>query len=102
MEYVEYIDEKSARKIDEKMCDEVREIISKVSRVKKEKITDTVSLRFELMLNSMQAVHILSVIDDRFGVNIDPIEIFNVETVPEIVELILEYREINGAGKKED
>lgn len=101
MEYVEYIDKDKAVSIDKRMCEEVREIVSKVTRVSKDKITDTVSLRFELKLNSMQAVHILSVIDDKFGVNIEPVEIFNVETVPEIVELILEYQALNSETKSE-
>lgn len=101
MEYVEYIDKDKAVSIDKRMCEEVREIVSKVTRVSKDKITDTVSLRFELKLNSMQAVHILSVIDDRFGVNIEPVEIFNVETVPEIVELILEYQALDSGAKSE-
>lgn len=99
MEYVEYIDKTKAKKLDQRMCDEVREIVSRVTRIKEDKITDTVSLRFELRLNSMQAAHILSVIDDKFNVNIEPIEIFNVETIPEIVELILEYKDSQESEK---
>ena len=69
----------------------VKSIISQVARVDRDLITDTASLRNDLWLDSLQAIQILSQIEAEYGVEIDEVEIFNVDSLAEIIDLIAEY-----------
>jgi acyl carrier protein len=75
-----------------KMIEEVKEIIGKVARINSSMITNSASLRDELNIDSLLAIQIVSLIEDKYQINIDEVEIFNVDTVDEIVELINEYK----------
>jgi len=75
--------------------EEIRSIISTVARIEKEKVTDTASLRKDLWVDSLQAIQIVALLEEKFSVKIDEIEIFNVDNVLEIVDLLNEYREEN-------
>ncbi len=78
---------------DESLKDEVREIIAKVVRIDKTSITDNASLRKDLWIDSLQAIQIIALIEDRFGIMIDEVEILNVDTVIDVIDLIREYSE---------
>jgi acyl carrier protein len=75
--------------------EEIKEIISKVARIDKSLITDTASLKNDLLVDSIMAIQIVSIIEDRFKVEIEEVEIFNVTNLKEIVDLVNEYK-----GKK--
>jgi acyl carrier protein len=80
---------------DNEIMKEVRNIISKITRIEKNKISENASLRDELMIDSLQAVQIVSMIEVVFEIKIDEIEIFNVDNLNEIVGLIKEYKNFN-------
>ena len=73
---------------------EVKEIIHKVTGIEKDKILDNTSIRNELYIDSLQAVQITSLIEEKFNVEIDEVEIFNVDIVKDIYQLILEEKKI--------
>jgi acyl carrier protein len=78
-----------------KMTEEVKAIIGKVARINSAMITNTASLRDELNVDSLLAIQIVSLIEEKYQIKIDEVEIFNVDTVDEIVELIQEYKNLN-------
>jgi acyl carrier protein len=73
--------------------EEVADIISKVARIEKYLITETASLKNELLIDSIMAIQIVSMIEDRFNIEVEEIEIFNVTNLKEIVELVIESKE---------
>ena len=75
---------------------EIKNIISQVAGIDRNIITDSISLRNELWIDSLQAIQIGSLLQERLGIKIEEVEIFNVDNVNEIVELIEEYRKDPG------
>ena len=73
----------------------IKEIISKITRIDIEKINDHSSLRDELFIDSLQGTQIIHLIQDKYNIKIDEIEIFNVDNIDEIVNLIKEYSDQN-------
>lgn len=76
------------------MKDAVKNIISKAARIDKNLILDNSSLRHELWIDSLKAVQIIAMIEEEYGLKIDEVEVFNVDSVNEIVELIREYQKM--------
>lgn len=74
---------------------QIKEIIGKITRIDIEKINDQSSLRDELFIDSLQGTQIIHLIQDKYNIKIDEIEIFNVDNINEIVDLIKEYRDQN-------
>jgi|WetSurMetagenome_2_1015567.scaffolds.fasta_scaffold476821_2 acyl carrier protein len=70
---------------------EIKLIISKVSRIDVEKITDTSSLRNDLSIDSLQASQIVAMINEKYKIEIEEVEIFNIDNVLETVEIVKEY-----------
>ncbi len=77
---------------DNEIKETIKNIISKVSRIEANKITDHASLRDELYIDSLQATQIIVLIQDKYNIKIEEVEIFNVDNILDIVELIKEYR----------
>lgn len=78
--------------VDEKeVISEIKKIISKVARINLSEIKENSSLRDEFLIDSLQAIQIASIIEEKFDIKFDEIEIFNVDSVKEINELVLEY-----------
>jgi len=75
-----------------KMIDEVKAIISKITRIDKSMIMENSSLREDLWIDSLQAIQIVVSIEEEFNIKISEVEIFNVDTVMEVVELVEEYK----------
>ncbi|OHD10911.1 MAG: hypothetical protein A2086_01455 [Spirochaetes bacterium GWD1_27_9] len=74
------------------MIDEVKAIISKITRIDKSMIMENSSLREDLWIDSLQAIQIVVSIEEEFNIKISEVEIFNVDTVMEVVELVEEYK----------
>ena len=70
--------------------EEIKDIVSKVDKTL---ITDTASLKNDLLVDSIMAIQIVSIIEDRFHIDVEEVEIFNVTNLMEIVELVLESKE---------
>jgi acyl carrier protein len=79
---------------DEVIYADVKNIIGRIARIDPASITDTVSLRNDLCIDSLLAVQIIAMIEQKYGLSIDEVEIFNVDNVTEVVELIKEYKRI--------
>ena len=77
---------------DEKLKLELRQLISKVARIDPNIITDNSSLRKDLWIDSLQAIQIVALIEGKYNIKIDEVEIFNVETIIDIINLIKEYQ----------
>ena len=71
--------------------DDVKKIISKVARIEYDQIDDTASLRKELLIDSIQGIQIIALIEEKYSIEIDDVEIFNVENLLEMVAMIKEY-----------
>ena len=76
---------------DNKIKQDIKEIISKITRIRIDKINDKSSFREELYIDSLQGTQIISLIQDKYNIKIDEIEIFNVDNINEIIDLIKEY-----------
>jgi len=76
--------------------EEIKTIISKVARIDKNLIEDNISLRNDLWIDSLQAIQIVAIVEEKYNIKIDGVEIFNVDNVIEIVELIEEYKKESG------
>jgi acyl carrier protein len=74
------------------MKQKVKQIISRAARIDINLIQDNSSLRHELWIDSLKAVQIIALIEEEFGLKIDEVEVFNVDSVLEIMDLIKEYR----------
>ncbi len=74
-----------------KLLDEIKQIISKITRIECNKISDHASLRNDLMLDSLQAAQIVALLEEKYEIKIDEVEIFNVDTVIDVMEIIKEY-----------
>lgn len=74
-----------------KMKDDIRQIISKIARIESETISDITSFRDELWIDSLQAIQIIAKLEELYQVKIDEVEIFNVDTVDEVVDMLKEY-----------
>lgn len=70
---------------------DIKEIISKIARIDQQSITDITSFRDDLWIDSLQAIQIIARLEDLYGIKIDEVEIFNVDTVDEVVEMLEEY-----------
>ena len=77
----------------ENTINEIRKIICNVARLEEKQVRETTSLRNELMLDSIQAMQIINLIEEKYNTKIDEIEIFNVDNIEEIVELLEEYKQ---------
>ena len=80
---------------DNQIKESIKKIISRVSRIDVGKITDHASLRDDLYIDSLQAAQIIILIQDEYSVKIDEIEIFNVDNIMDVIELVKEYKNKN-------
>ena len=76
---------------DEILLNEIKKIISKITRIDIKKITNNASLRNDLFIDSLQASQIVFLIEEQYKIKIDEVEIFNVENVLDVVEVLKEY-----------
>ncbi|HOV13057.1 MAG TPA: acyl carrier protein [Spirochaetota bacterium] len=83
--------------MDERIYDDVKEIIGKVARIDPKTIKDDANLRDELCIDSLLAIQVVALLEEKFKIKIDEIEIFNVDNIKDVVELIKEY--LNDEGK---
>ena len=70
----------------------ISEIVSAITKFPMERIAASTSLRNDLKIDSLQAIQIVNRIEDRFSIRLEHIEIFNVDTINEICDLIEEYQ----------
>lgn len=70
---------------------EIIEMISSVTRIKKDELSESASLRDDLYIDSLQASQIVALIEEKYKIKIDEIEIFNIEYLSDIIDLIIEY-----------
>lgn len=75
----------------DQMIKDVKKIICKVARIDESLVDETKSLRNDLWIDSLQAIQVVAMIEEKFNIKIDEVEIFNVDNISEITELILEY-----------
>lgn len=75
---------------------EIIKIISKVARIDESNITDHASLRNDLWIDSLLAMQIIAQVEKQYNIEIEEVEIFNVDTIIDIVELIKEYLDEKG------
>jgi acyl carrier protein len=76
---------------DEELKESIKDIISKVARIDKNLIKDDASLRKDLWIDSLQAIQIIALIENTYNIKIDEIEIFNVDNIMDVVNIIKEY-----------
>ena len=72
---------------------EIRNIICNVARLEEKQVRNTTSFRNELMIDSIQAMQIINLIEEKYKIKIEEVEIFNVDNIEEIVELLEEYKQ---------
>ncbi|HPO50458.1 MAG TPA: acyl carrier protein [Spirochaetota bacterium] len=76
-----------------KTSSEIKDIISKIARMDRENIRDDSRLRDELFIDSLLAIQIAALIEKKYQIKLDETEIFNVDNVKDIVDLVKEYSE---------
>jgi acyl carrier protein len=75
-----------------KTKDEVKKIISNILRISVHKIDDRTSLTKEIGVDSLQTLAIIASVKDKFNIEISENEIYNIDNVMDIVEIINEYK----------
>ena len=66
----------------------VKEIIAKQLKIDESDITDDSQIKYELGIDSLDIMMIISEIEKEYKINIDIIELENIETIKDIEELI--------------
>lgn len=74
-----------------KLKEEVKQIISDITRVQISEITDMVDIRNGLGVDSLQAMEILVAIEQKYGIKIDEAKAFDIVTFADLIQLAKEY-----------
>ena len=73
----------------EKISQKVRELISFSMTIPVESVTETADLDTDLNIGSLDKVHIFILVEDEFHITIQEDELIGIETVEDIVELVV-------------
>jgi acyl carrier protein len=80
----------------ESLNDQIRTIISRVSRIATSELEETVNVREELGIDSLMAMEIIATCEKRFGITIDEREYLTIETIGDFLRLV--ERLVRGKG----
>ena len=76
---------------------QVREIISSISRIDIQELSDEVNVREELGIDSLMAMEIIATIERKLEIHIDESQYFDIDTIGEFLNLVIElYRSEHG------
>lgn len=73
----------------EKISKKVRELISFSMTIPVESVTETADLDTDLNIGSLDKVHIFILVEDEFHITIQDDDMNDIETVEDIVELVV-------------
>ena len=73
----------------EKISQKVRELISFSMTIPVESVTETADLDTDLNIGSLDKVHIFILVEDEFHITIQDDDMNDIETVEDIVELVV-------------
>ena len=73
----------------EKISQKVRELISFSMTIPVESVTETADLDTDLNIGSLDKVHIFILVEDEFHITIQDDDMNDIETVKDIVELVV-------------
>ena len=78
-------------KNDKQLKEKIKEVISMVTKIDYNTLTDNISLRNDLTVDSLQATQIITSLEEEYNVAFNRIDIFNIDTVLEITDLLKGY-----------
>lgn len=73
------------------MIEKIREILCEFADVPSDEITVDTNIRTDLDLNSLELVNLAVEIGEEFEVDIPDEEIYNLETVSDVIDVIEKY-----------
>lgn len=74
-----------------KIRDDVKKLIAHIARIDARKVKESSSIRDDLGIDSLAAMEILASIEKRMGIVIDEAKAFDIVTVNDLLDLVMEY-----------
>jgi acyl carrier protein len=72
--------------------EEVKKVICNILRINILSINDNTSFTKDLCIDNFQILQIISAINNTFNAEINEIEIYNIDNILDIVDIIYEYK----------
>ncbi len=82
----------------EKINDEIKTIISKVAGIAKSELENDLSLRDELVIDSLKQIEIIAKTEMHLGISIDENELMALETLGDFLDLVVKAISQKGEG----
>jgi acyl carrier protein len=76
---------------DERIRGRVRSIVADVARVDIAEVVDSVSIREELVLDSLLAMRVIAACEREFGLRIDERQVADVQTIGQFADLVASH-----------
>lgn len=73
----------------EKKVTEIKEIMSRISRIDASELEENILIRDELGVDSLMAMEIIATCEKQFEIHIDEGILFEIETIGDFIDLVL-------------
>jgi len=70
---------------------DVKKLVAQIARMDAKKVKESASIRDDLGIDSLAAMEILASIEKRLGILIDEARAFDVVTVKDLIDLVIQY-----------
>ncbi len=77
----------------EKIIAEIKEIISRISRIDASELEENILIRDELGVDSLMAMEIIATCEKQFEIHIDEGILFEIETIGDFIDLVVKLYE---------
>ncbi|MDO8602560.1 MAG: acyl carrier protein [Candidatus Omnitrophota bacterium] len=74
-----------------KKRESVKKLIAEIARMDADKIDESDGIRDDLGIDSLMAVEMLAAIEKRLGVVMDEAKAFDIVTVKDLIDLVMEW-----------
>ncbi len=71
--------------------EDVKKLVAEIARMDVKKVRESANIRDDLGVDSLMAMEILAAIEKRLGIAIDEAKVFDVSTVKDMIDLVMEY-----------
>ena len=74
-----------------KIRNDVKKLVAQIARMDSRKVKESASIRDDLGIDSLAAMEILASIEKRLDIVIDEAKAFDVVTLKDLLDLVMEY-----------
>jgi acyl carrier protein len=90
------LSEKREERESEKLKNEIKQIVSRISRIDESELADQVLIREELGIDSLMSMEILANCEKYLGIKIDESLFVDVQTIDDFFDLLLRLKRQSG------